>query len=98
MPLKRRVARRLLSLWRGSRAEASGSGSARRNPDDRIALKNRFYGYGRVCRDLWRVDGLKVNHKHVLRLMREDNLLRLRERPFVPYTTNSRHEFPIVAI
>ncbi len=62
-----------------------------------IALKNRFYGYRRVCRDLWRVDGLKVNHKHVLRLMREDNLLRLRERPFVPYTTNSRHEFPIVA-
>ncbi len=29
--------------------------------------------------------------------MREDNLLRLREKPFVPYTTNSRREFPIVA-
>ena len=29
--------------------------------------------------------------------MREDNLLRLREKPFVPTTTNSRHEFPIVA-
>jgi transposase InsO family protein len=28
--------------------------------------------------------------------MREDNLLCLREKPFVPYTTNSRHEFPIV--
>ena len=39
---------------------------------------------------------LKVNHKHVLRLMREDNLLCLRQKPFVPYTTNSRHEFPIV--
>jgi putative transposase len=62
-----------------------------------IALKNRFYGYRRVCRELWRAHGLKVNHKHVLRLMREDNLLRLREEPFVPYTTNSRHEFPIVA-
>ena len=61
-----------------------------------IALENRFYGYRRVCRDLWRIHGLKVNHKHVLRLMREDNLLCLRQKPFVPYTTNSRHEFPIV--
>jgi putative transposase len=61
-----------------------------------IALENRFYGYRRVCRDLWRIHGLKVNHKHVLRLMREDNLLCLRQKPFVPSTTNSRHEFPIV--
>ena len=61
-----------------------------------IALENRFYGYRRVCRDLWRIHGLKVNHKHVLRLMREDNLLCLRQKPFVPTTTNSRHEFPIV--
>jgi putative transposase len=28
--------------------------------------------------------------------MREDNLLCLREKPFVPYTANSRHEFRIV--
>jgi putative transposase len=62
-----------------------------------IALENRFYGYRRVCRDLGRIHGLKVNHKHVLRLMREDNLLCLRQKPFVPDTTNSRHEFPIVA-
>ena len=62
-----------------------------------IALENRFYGYRQICRELWRVHGLKVNHKHVLRLMREDNLLCLRQKPFVPTTTNSRHEFPIVA-
>ena len=61
-----------------------------------IALKNRFYGYRRVCRELWRLHGLNINHKHGLRLMREDNLLCLRQKPFVPYTTNSRHEFPIV--
>jgi len=61
-----------------------------------IALKNRFYGYRRIGRELRRIHGLKVNHKHVLRLMREDNLLCLRQKPFVPYTTNSRHEFPIV--
>src|SRR5208337_4020694 len=88
VPARRRVARRLLSLWRGSRAQADGSGSARQDPQ-KIALENRFYGYRRVCRDLWRIHGLKVNHKHVLRLMREDNLLCLRQKPFVPYTTNS---------
>ena len=67
-----------------------------RDKIQKIALENRFYGYRRVCRDLWRIHGLKVNHKHVRRLMREDNLLCLRAKPFVPYTTNSRHEFPIV--
>ena len=68
-----------------------------RDKIQKIALENRFYGYRRVCQDLWRIHGLKVNHKHVRRLMREDNLLCLRAKPFVPYTTNSRHEFPIVA-
>jgi transposase InsO family protein len=67
-----------------------------RDKIQKIALENRFYGYRRVCQDLWRIHGLKVNHKHVRRLMREDNLLCLRAKPFVPYTTNSRHEFPIV--
>ena len=43
-----------------------------RDKIQKIALENRFYGYRRVCRDLWRIHGLKVNHKHVLRLMRED--------------------------
>jgi putative transposase len=61
-----------------------------------IALKNRFYGYRRIGQELWRLHGLRINHKHLRRLMREDNLLRLRSKPFVPYTTNSRHAFPIV--
>lgn len=37
-----------------------------------------------------------MNHKRVLRLMRRDNLLCLRKRPFVPVTTDSRHEWRIV--
>ena len=61
-----------------------------------IALKNRFYGYRRIGQELWRLHGLRINHKRLRRLMREDNLLCLRSKPFVPYTTNSRHEFPIV--
>jgi putative transposase len=55
-----------------------------RDKIQKIALQNRFYGYRRVCRDLWRIHGLKVNYKHVRRLMREDNLLCLRAKPFVP--------------
>jgi putative transposase len=61
-----------------------------------IALENRFYGYRRVKQELWRLHGLKINRKHVLRLMREDNLLCLRQKSFVPPTTDSRHKFPIV--
>jgi putative transposase len=61
-----------------------------------VALENRFYGYRRIGQELWRRHGLQINHKHLRRLMREDNLLCLRQKPFVPYTTNSRHEFPIV--
>ena len=43
-----------------------------------------------------RQEGLVVNHKRVLRLMRQDNLLCLRKRPFVPPTTDSRHGWPVV--
>jgi hypothetical protein len=41
-------------------------------------------------------DGFAVNHKRVLRLMREDNLLCLRKRAFVPATTDSRHGSRVV--
>jgi transposase InsO family protein len=37
-----------------------------------------------------------VNHKRVLRLMRRDNLLCLRQRAFVPSTTDSNHGWPVV--
>ena len=66
-----------------------------RDAMQRIALKNRFYGYRRVHAELRR-EGYDVNHKRVLRLMRQDNLLCLRKRPFVPVTTNSQHCWPVV--
>jgi hypothetical protein len=50
----------------------------------------RRYGYRRVARVLNREHGLAVNHKRVLRLMREDNLLALQPRAFV-VTTDSQH-------
>jgi transposase InsO family protein len=69
--------------------------TAVRDAIQRVALENRCYGYRRIARELRR-DGLMVNHKRVLRLMRRDNLLCLRKRPFVPVTTDSRHQRRIV--
>ena len=57
----------------------------------RICLAHhRRYGYRRVTIDLQH-QGMKVNHKRVLRLMREDNLLSIRYRKYI-LTTNSKHD------
>jgi transposase InsO family protein len=58
-------------------------------------LAHRHYGYRRITAQLRREGGV-ANAKRVLWLMREDNLLCLRQRPFVPRTTDSRHGFEIV--
>jgi putative transposase len=61
----------------------------------RLALQRRHEGYRRITKRL-RDQGLLVNKKRALRLMRADNLLSLRRKPFVPPTTDSRHKFKIV--
>lgn len=66
-----------------------------RDAIQRLALENRHYGYRRITA-LLRREGFAVNHKRVLRLMREDNLLCLRKRAFVPVTTDSRHGWRVV--
>lgn len=58
-----------------------------------IALEMRAYGYRPITAELHR-RGVEVNHKRVLRLLREDNLLCLRQRAFVR-TTDSRHNLVI---
>ena len=60
----------------------------------RLCLANRHYGYRRITA-LVRREGWPVNHKRVLRLMREDNLLCLRKPPFRPATTDARHGWRI---
>jgi transposase InsO family protein len=60
-----------------------------------LALGNRHYGYRRITAELGR-RGWRVNHKRVLRLTREDNLLCLRHAAFVPTTTDSRHGWRVV--
>jgi putative transposase len=69
--------------------------TAVRDAIQRVALENRRYGYRRIAAQLRR-EGLVANHKRVLRLMRRDNLLCLRRRPFVPVTTDSRHSWQVV--
>lgn len=59
-----------------------------------IVLEHRRrYGYRRVWREL-RDRGMVVNHKRVLRLMREDNLLALEAKQFV-VTTDSSHQLEV---
>jgi len=64
-----------------------------RDAIQRIVLDNRYYGYRRVTAELGN-QGLVVNHKRVLRLMRLDNLLAVRKRRFV-FTTDSRHTYVV---
>jgi transposase InsO family protein len=62
---------------------------ALRDAIQRLALKERHNGYRRIGRLLKR-EGWVINHKRVLRLMRQDNLLSIRRRRFV-VTTDSEH-------
>jgi hypothetical protein len=83
-------------LWQASAPRQHDT--AVRDAIQRLVPANGRYrrGYRYITRQL-RHDGLIVNHKRVLRLMREDNLLGLRRRPFVvPSTTDARHPWPVV--
>jgi len=66
-------------LTRRSREEAE---CELRDQLQRICLKHPFYGYRRVTAMLRR-QGMVVNAKKVLRLMRQDNLLAQRKTPFL---------------
>jgi transposase InsO family protein len=71
--------------------------TAVRSAIQRLALAHgRHRGYRYITHQLRRDEGIVANHKCVLRLMRQDNLLCLRKRPFVPQTTDSRHDWTIV--
>jgi putative transposase len=79
--------------WQASAPRREETGL--RDAIQRLALANRHYGYRRIAALLGR-EGWQANHKRVLRLMREDNLLCLRRRPFVPRTTDSDHGWRVV--
>ena len=78
---------------RWQRRKPSEEDMAVRDRVQRLALRYRYYGYRPITRLLKR-EGRVVNHKRVLRLMREDNLLSLRRRKFV-ITTDSAHNWHV---
>src|SRR5437879_1501364 len=65
-----------------------------RSAIQQIALEHRRrYGYRRMTAELRR-RGMQVNHKRVVRIMQEDNLLALQPKRF-KVTTNSNHKFEV---
>ena len=59
-----------------------------------IAVEHRRrYGYRRITAELHR-RGMAVNHKRVLRILGQDNLLAVRRREFVS-TTDGDHRYPV---
>ncbi len=58
-----------------------------------VLTHHRRYGYRRVSAELHR-RGMVVNHKRVLRIMRDDSLLAMRFRKFI-LTTDSRHDYSV---
>jgi putative transposase len=78
--------------WRRPQA-ASAVAVELRDEMQRVALEFPSYGYRRITAELQRRNW-KINHKRVLRMMREDNLLCLRRKSFL-VTTDSRHVLPV---
>lgn len=64
-----------------------------RDAMQKIAVEFPAYGYRRMTAEL-RKRGFDINHKRVLRMMREDNLLCVRRRKYM-VTTDSRHHLPV---
>jgi putative transposase len=64
-----------------------------RDQMQKVAAESPAYGYRRITAELQQ-RGFDVNHKRVLRMMREDNLLCVRQRAFM-VTTDSRHNLPV---
>ncbi len=89
------LACQLLGVNRGGyyrvRAEAGphADAVALRDAIERVVLEFPAYGYRRVTKHLQR-DGQRVNHKRVLRIMREESLLCQLKRRWVR-TTDSAH-------
>ncbi len=79
---------------RTSRPESTEEETALRDQIERIILEFPGYGYRRVTHALAR-EGMRVNHKRVLRIMHEESLLCHLKKRFVVRTTDSRHGLPV---
>ena len=79
--------------WRVQPERVPSANMDLKNQIQEIALEFTGYGYRRMTAEL-RYRGYVVNHKRVLDLMRQDNLLCLKKR-FKPITTDSSHGLPV---
>lgn len=79
---------------RSRKRESDAEEIALRDQIERIILEFSGYGYRRVTHALARL-GWNVNHKRVLRIMREESLLCHLKKRFVIRTTDSRHGLPV---
>lgn len=77
-----------------SQPESDAEEIALRDEIERIILEFSGYGYRRVTHALKRA-GWNVNHKRVLRIMREESLLCHLKKRFVVRTTDARHGLPV---
>ena len=82
-----------LTNGEGEPPEEAEAEAILRDAIQRIALEMPSYGYRTITKELAR-RGFVANHKRVLRLMREDNLLCLRKKRF-RVTTDSNHAFAV---
>jgi transposase InsO family protein len=90
------VSRSEFFKWRkqpGAIPFANSENNDLRDQIQEIALEFPGYGYRRITVELQN-RGYAVNHKRVLRLMRQDNLLCLKKK-FKPVTTDSNHGLPV---
>jgi transposase InsO family protein len=78
--------------WKSKSPERMQVGTDLRDRIEAICLEFPRYGYRRVTHQL-RHEGWQVNHKKVLRIMRESDLLCRARHKWVK-TTDSRHHFP----
>jgi len=79
---------------RNSKPESTEEETALRDRIECLILEFPGYGYRRVTHALAR-EGMVVNHKRVLRIMREESLLCHLKKRFVIRTTDSRHGLPV---
>ena len=82
------------SFYRSLKEQQPEEEMEARSVTQQIALEHRRrYGYRRITAELHR-RGMQINHKRVVRIMREDNLLGLQPKRF-KVTTDSNHKFEV---
>jgi len=59
---------------------------------EKVIQKYPMYGYRRVTKELYR-NGERINHKRILRIMRQNGLLHHSKKKYKIQTTDSNHEF-----